>query len=88
MASLRLVELSTLNVTRAPSYAVFGLSGSYQFDNIGPARNFQIFATVDNLFDRDPPIAAGNGANQNGGTNPIYFDTLGRFYRIGVRTNF
>jgi outer membrane receptor protein involved in Fe transport len=67
---------------------VFGLSGSYEFADVGPAKNFQIFATVDNLLDRDPPIAAGNGANQNGGTNPIYFDTFGRFYRLGVRTNF
>ncbi len=84
----QLLSGATLDVNRVPSYAVFGLSGSYQFDNVGPTKNLQIFATVDNLFDRDPPIAAGNGANQNGGTNPIYFDTLGQFYRIGVRTNF
>ncbi len=83
-----LLSGATLNVNRVPSYAVFGLSGSYSFENVGPTKNLQIFATVDNLFDRDPPIAAGNGANQNGGTNPIYFDTLGRFYRIGVRTTF
>jgi iron complex outermembrane recepter protein len=83
-----LLSGATLNVNRVPSYAVFGLSGSYQFGDFGPAKNFQVFATIDNLFDRDPPIAAGNGANQNGGTNPIYFDTLGRFYRVGVRTSF
>jgi outer membrane receptor protein involved in Fe transport len=79
---------ATLNVNRVPSYAVFGLSGSYEFENVGPAKNFQVFATIDNLFDRDPPIAAGNGANANGGTNPVYFDTFGRYYRLGVRTNF
>ena len=79
---------ATINVNHVPSYAVFGLSGSYSFENVGPTKNFAVFATVDNLFDRNPPIAAGNGANQNGGTNPIYFDTLGRFYRLGVRTNF
>jgi iron complex outermembrane recepter protein len=81
---------ATLDVNRVPSYAVFGLSGSYRFENVGPARDLQIFATVDNLFDRDPPIAAGNGAggNINGGTNAIYFDTLGRFYRLGLRTTF
>jgi iron complex outermembrane recepter protein len=79
---------ATLNVNHVPSYAVFGLSGSYEFENVGPTKNFSVFATIDNLFDRDPPIAAGNGANVNGGTNPVYFDTFGRFYRIGVRTNF
>lgn len=83
-----LLSGATLSTNRVPSYAVFGLSGSYQFDNVGPAKSFQVFATIDNLFDRDPPVAAGNGANANGGTNPIYFDTLGRFYRLGVRANF
>jgi iron complex outermembrane receptor protein len=85
-----LLSGATLNVNRVPSYALFGLSGSYEFADVGPAKNFQIFATVDNLFDRDPPIAAGNGngGNLNGGTNAIYFDTFGRFYRLGVRTNF
>jgi iron complex outermembrane receptor protein len=43
---------------------------------------------VNNVFDRDPPIAPGSGANANGGTNAIYFDTLGRVFQIGVRTNF
>jgi len=79
---------ATLNVNRVPSYAVFGLSGSYEFNDVGPTKSFSVFATVDNLFDRDPPIAAGNGANVNGGTNPVYFDTFGRFYRLGFRTNF
>jgi iron complex outermembrane receptor protein len=79
---------ATLDQNRVPSYAVFGLSGSYEFENVGPAKNFQVFATIDNLFDRDPPVAAGNSANVNGGTNAIYFDTFGRYYRIGVRTNF
>jgi iron complex outermembrane recepter protein len=83
-----LLSGATLSENRVASYAVFGLAGSYRFQNVGPASDLQIFATIDNLFDRDPPVAAGNGANQNGGTNPIYFDTFGRFYRIGLRTNF
>jgi outer membrane receptor protein involved in Fe transport len=79
---------ATLDQNRVPSYAVFGLSGSYTFENVGPAKDFAVFATIDNLFDRDPPVAAGNGGNQNGGTNPVYFDTFGRYYRLGVRTTF
>ena len=27
---------ATLDQNRVPSYAVFGLAGSYQFDNVGP----------------------------------------------------
>jgi outer membrane receptor protein involved in Fe transport len=79
---------ATLNVNRVPSYQVFALSGSYKFENLGVVKDLQIYGVVDNLFDRDPPIAAGNGANANGGTNAIYFDTLGRAFQIGVRTNF
>ncbi|MEP7245079.1 MAG: TonB-dependent receptor [Gammaproteobacteria bacterium] len=80
----------TISDNHVPSYAIFGLSGSYQFDNVGPTKDVQIFAVVDNLFDRDPPIApgSGQGGNVNGGTNAIYFDTLGRVYRLGFRTNF
>jgi outer membrane receptor protein involved in Fe transport len=44
----------------------------------------QVFADIQNLFDRDPPLI-GTGI---GGTNPTLFDTLGRRYRIGVRTRF
>ena len=84
----QLLSGATLSDNRVPSYALFGLSGSYQFQDLGAVKNLQIFATIDNLFDRDPPIAAGNGANQNGGTNPIYFDTFGRYYRLGVRAGF
>ena len=67
---------------------MFGLAGSYKFEDVGPMKDVQLFAVVDNVLDRDPPTAAGNNANGNGGTNPIYFDTLGRAFRLGVRTSF
>jgi outer membrane receptor protein involved in Fe transport len=74
---------------RVPSYSVWTLSGSYTFDNVGPAENIQVFATINNLFDKDPPVAAGTGFGGGvGGTNPVFFDTLGRAYRVGVRMNF
>jgi outer membrane receptor protein involved in Fe transport len=31
---------------------------------------------------------AGFGGNGNGGTNPVFFDALGRSYRVGVRATF
>jgi outer membrane receptor protein involved in Fe transport len=81
---------ATLSSNHVPSYQVFGLAGSYTFDDVSVLKSLQLFAVVDNLFDKDPPIAVGNGngGNGNGGTNPIFFDTLGRSFRIGVRTNF
>jgi outer membrane receptor protein involved in Fe transport len=47
-------------------------------------------ARIDNLFDKDPPIAVGSGfgGNGNGGTNPVFFDALGRAYRVGLRATF
>lgn len=82
----------TVSTNRVPSYAVFGLNGSYRFEDVGPLRSLQLFASVDNIFNKDPPVAVGGGAfgaaNNNGGTNPVFFDTLGRAFRVGVRTTF
>ena len=75
-----------------PSYQVFALSGSYMFEHVGPVKSLQVWAAVDNLFDKDPPVAVGGGAfgaaNGTGGTNPIFFDTVGRSFKLGVRTAF
>jgi outer membrane receptor protein involved in Fe transport len=79
----------TMSTNSVPSYDIFTLAGSYDFSLKGNSK-LQLFATVDNLFDKDPPIAAGSGfgGNGNGGTNPVFFDALGRAYRVGVRATF
>jgi len=80
------------NVTSVPSYEIFSLSGQYAFSNLGAVSSLQLFAVVDNLLDKKPPFASGAGAfglaNGNGGTNPIFFDALGRMFRVGVRMSF
>ena len=80
----------TLNTNHVPSYQVFSLSGSYNFENLGAVKTLQVFGVIDNLFDRDPPIATGTGfgGQANGGTNAVFFDTMGRSFRVGVRTTF
>jgi iron complex outermembrane receptor protein len=80
--------LVTMSTNSVPSYSIFTLAGSYDFDLKGS--KLQLFATIDNLFDKDPPIAVGSGfgGNGNGGTNPVFFDALGRAYRIGLRATF
>jgi outer membrane receptor protein involved in Fe transport len=84
--------LRTIEVNRVPSYAIFGLSGSYKFEEMGPLASLEIFTAIDNVFDKEPPFAAGGGAfgpsNLNGGTNTIYYDGLGRSFRLGLRTTF
>jgi outer membrane receptor protein involved in Fe transport len=79
---------AALSSNHVPSYAVFALSGSYDFANVFGTKTLQVYGVVNNLFDRDPPLAVGNGANNNGGTNAIFFDTMGRSYRLGARVTF
>jgi iron complex outermembrane recepter protein len=86
------VNYRTVSTNRVPSYQVFSLNGSYSFEDVGPLSGLQVFAAVDNLFDKEPPVAPGGGpfgpSNANGGTNAVFFDTLGRAFRLGVRTTF
>jgi len=81
---------AALNVNHVPSYAVFTLSSSYKFGEMGPLSDLQVFGVIDNLLDKEPPVAVGNGngSNTNGGTNAVYFDTMGRAFRVGVRMSF
>lgn len=41
----------------------------------------ELSANVDNLFDRQPPFLPGFH-------NPIFFDNVGRYYRVGVKLKF
>lgn len=45
------------------------------------ARRAQLFFGVQNVFDRDPPLAPSNAI----ATNPIFFDTFGRRFTGGIR---
>jgi iron complex outermembrane receptor protein len=60
-------------------------SGSYDFQRGNADNNLQLFWTIQNLLDEDPPVAPGGNVYP---TNPVFFDTLGRRYRIGVRIGF
>ncbi len=66
-----------------PSFTTWNLSGSYDF-NFGDLKKLQAFLTIDNLFDKEPPFSAG----QVGGVNGVYFDSMGRMYRVGMRMEF
>lgn len=44
-------------------------------------KRFELFGSINNLFDREPPPAPETQFY----TNPVYFDTLGRYYRAGMR---
>jgi outer membrane receptor protein involved in Fe transport len=67
-----------------PDYLVFGLNANYGFSDVFGAKTIDLWANVSNLFDKDPPLIGGG----TGGTQPIFFDTLGRYYKVGFRAAF
>ena len=87
---------NTLNVANeVGSYLNWTLSGSYNFgEDSDGGRDVEIFGVINNLFDRAPEIAPPltTGVSTSGGgssiTNPVFYDTLGRRYRVGVRFRF
>jgi outer membrane receptor protein involved in Fe transport len=48
----------------------------------------ELFGNIDNVFDKDPQFASGGAGFGVADTNPIYFPTLGRTYRVGMRMQF
>jgi outer membrane receptor protein involved in Fe transport len=66
------------------SYTVFGLNANYRWENKGFAKTLDLWGNISNLLDRTPPIVGGG----QGGTNAVFFDTLGRYYKIGLRASF
>jgi outer membrane receptor protein involved in Fe transport len=68
---------------RVDPYVNFSLNGSYNLA-VANMKQFQVWGTVNNLFDKSPPFTGGgiSGATAN------YHDTMGRAYRMGVRLKF
>ncbi|MGH8228567.1 MAG: TonB-dependent receptor domain-containing protein [Steroidobacteraceae bacterium] len=71
---------NSINTNSVASAYYLNLSGSY---NIG--EHLSVFASIDNLLNKDPPIAPGGNGYP---TNPVYFDTYGMTWKAGVRFRF
>lgn len=69
-----------------PSHTTFNLSGSYNL-KLGGMERTELFGSITNVFDKDPPFSGNNGFGV-GGVNAAFFDTLGRTYRVGIRMTF
>jgi len=70
--------------TKANSIANNNVASSFLVDLSGSlqvSKNVEVYAVIDNLFDRDPPL----DASAQGGTNQVYFDPVGRYFKMGVR---
>jgi iron complex outermembrane recepter protein len=78
----------SINDATIPSYFVTDLTGSYDFKWSG-LEKLNVFLSISNLLDRDPPFSQPNTlGNGVAGVNAVFFDTLGRTYRVGMRMSF
>jgi hypothetical protein len=74
---------ATVDNNRAKPYVNLSLNAQYNL-KVANMQQFQIFGSIQNLMDKDPPFVAGG----LGGANASYADTFGRAYRMGVRLRF
>ena len=91
-AALNNNGLHVLQDNHMPSYFLFNLNATYSFENVDVLKGLQVFAQINNVFNKTPPFAVGGGAfgasNGYGGTNPIFYDALGLAWRAGFRLTF
>jgi len=73
----------SIDNNRVKSYFNFALNGSYNL-KVGNMRQFQVFGSINNLFDKSPPYTGGGIS----GASSQYHDIMGRSYRFGVRMRF
>lgn len=78
-------------ITQNGSVDKKSVNGRLYFDIMGEValiddgnRRVALFATIQNLMDKDPPITAWNGY----GTTRSLYDMIGRVYNLGVRFKF
>ncbi len=78
-------QINTINDNSIPAFFYLSLNAEYRF-SIG-RKDFAIFAVVNNLLDTDPPLipsgAVGSGAET--ATNAVFYDVIGRTFKIGIR---
>jgi outer membrane receptor protein involved in Fe transport len=71
---------NSINNNSVASATYLNLSGSYEFGD-----HVAIFAAINNLLNKNPPVAPGGNGYP---TNPVYFDTYGLTWKLGVRAKF
>ncbi|MET0498672.1 MAG: TonB-dependent receptor [Steroidobacteraceae bacterium] len=81
--------LNSISDNTVDSATYVSLAMTYGFD-VGDSTELEVFGVINNLLDKDPPIAPGGGGGGGSSypTNPAYFDTLGAQYRAGLRLRF
>ena len=71
---------NSINSNYVASATYLNLAGTYAL-----SKNLSMFATIDNLLNKQPPVAPGGNGYP---TNPVYFDTFGMTWKVGFRGKF
>lgn len=74
---------NSINTNHVDGAVYLNLGARYRFSEFMDGR-MEVFGAIQNLLDEDPPVAPSN----QGATNQLLYDPLGRMYRFGVRMNF
>jgi len=75
-----------VNINRVSSVAYTNIRVAYRMDIL--AGSGEVFANVNNAFDRDPPLAPTWGFTGSNHSNFALFDKMGRRYTLGMRFDF
>jgi len=78
------VEGVDINDNSVPGRFYLNTSFSYKIPIRGGDSNFQFFGSINNLLDKDPPIAPSSFQTPYS-TNQILYDAVGRSFVFGVR---
>lgn len=82
---------NSITTNRVQGATYFNVAMSYKIplgsDN---DQNVEVFGTIENLFDKKPPVAPGSSAINPAAypTNAIFFDTFGMRWKAGMRLKF
>ena len=74
------------STTDNPTIDFNRMKGAFYFDigaTVNVTRQVSMFVKVDNVFDHDPEPSPQTNTGLD--VNPALYDTLGRFFRVGVR---
>ncbi|WP_168196145.1 TonB-dependent receptor domain-containing protein [Novosphingobium sp. EMRT-2] len=80
-AGYSVTAVNSINTNRVPSRFYTNLGASFDLIKTG-TRTLQAYVNVTNLFNVMPPPL------WNGNNNSVYYDVIGRRYRMGIRYDF
>jgi hypothetical protein len=78
-------DVRAIDKNKIDSVTYFDLTQTWSTEVLGAKTQF--FGVIENIFDTNPPKIpnAEGAAYADAGTSPLYFDLIGRSWRLGVR---